>query len=125
MRVLRPEDLDLASDNADLLAANDLVVFFHGKGVIQVDVLRLPLPLMLDADHASVRWIFGIGVVRLSHGAGSGGEDAFVSADVRIAIEMEKIETVLIGVVAVVRGRAPRLTTLERQLECRFHVLPP
>jgi hypothetical protein len=40
MRVLRPEDLDLASDNADLLAANDLVVFFHGKGVIQVDVLR-------------------------------------------------------------------------------------
>jgi hypothetical protein len=121
MRVLRPEDLDLSSNATDLLASNDLVVFLHRERIVQVDVLRLPLALVLDGDDASIRWIFGISVVRLFHRAGSRREDVLPGADVRTAIEPDQIETVLIGIVAVVGGCTPYLTTLERQLECGFH----
>jgi hypothetical protein len=97
MRVLRSEDLDIAADDADLLASNDLIVLLHGERVVQVDVLRLPLSLMLDGHDAPIWWSFGITVARLDHGAGCRREDILVSADVRSATEPEQVETVLIG----------------------------
>jgi len=121
VRILGAEDRDLAANRADFLAANDLVVFLHRERIVEVHVLRPPLAFVLDGDHAPVRRILSVCVVRLDHGAGCRREHLVVGADVRVATEPEEIEAVLIGGMAVIGGCTPRRTALERQLECWFH----
>ena len=62
MRMLGPEDVDVPSDDTGLLPAHDLVAHFHRQGVVEIDVLRLPVAFVPDGDDDSVRWVLGLRV---------------------------------------------------------------